>query len=144
MNWGHKIVFAYIGFAGFIGLLAVKAMRQDIDLVSKDYYEQEIQYQDQIGRMKNAGEAESQLIFDYVATEKLAKITFPVKHFTTAKLMFYRPSDAKKDFQMHLKANGKSSSFNIPLSQLSNGLWKAKILWTDGKKEFYKETDFVI
>ena len=58
--------------------------------------------------------------------------------------MLYRPSDAKKDQKIDLKSNGSVTSFTIPLSKLSTGLWKAKILWTDGKKEFYKEMDVVI
>jgi hypothetical protein len=143
MNWGYKIVFAYISFAGFIGFIAVKAMRQNIDLVSKDYYQQEIQYQDQIGRIKNAAAIEH-LDFDYSAQQKKVKITFPASHFTAAKLVFYRPSDAQKDIQINLKADGKTPTFEVPVSKLSTGFWKAKILWTDGKKEYYQETDFVI
>lgn len=144
MNWGYKIIAAYICFAGFLAFIASKAMRQNIDLVSKDYYQQEIEYQDQIGRIHNAESADASMKFDYLSNEKAAKITFPESHFTSAKLVFYRADDAKKDFTINLKAIDKSNSFDIPLSKLSKGLWKAKILWTDGKKEFYKEMDFVV
>jgi hypothetical protein len=144
MNWGYRIVLAFVCFITFMGYIATKAMRQNIDLVAKDYYQQEIQYQDQIKRIHNADELDIGLHFDYLADVKSAKIVFPDKHFNTAEVMFYCPSNAKKDFKITLKSTGDQTEFMVPLSKLSNGLWKVKILWTDGEKEFYKEQDFVI
>ena len=53
MNWGYKIVVAFVIFAAFIGTLVGICVNQDISLVAKDYYRQEIAYQEQIDRMAN-------------------------------------------------------------------------------------------
>jgi hypothetical protein len=144
MNWGYKIVFAYVFFVIFIAVIATKAMRSNIDLVEKDYYQKEMVFQDQIGRVNNAKAIDAQLKFDYYSGSKTAELEFPKNHFKSGTVVLYRPSDAKKDQKIDLKSNGSVTSFTIPLSKLSTGLWKAKILWTDGKKEFYKEMDVVI
>jgi hypothetical protein len=143
MNWGHKIVLSYLAFIVFIAIIATKAMRENIDLVSKDYYQQEIDYQDQIGRINNAKENDAVMTFTYEGEKKSASVSFPEKHFTSATLVFYRPSDASKDFKVELNAKDNKTMFDVPLDKLSAGLWKAKIHWTDGVKEFYKEEDFV-
>ena len=56
MNWGKSIILAFVLFAGFIATLVVVCVREDISLVSKDYYKEELLYQDQIQRLNNASQ----------------------------------------------------------------------------------------
>jgi hypothetical protein len=53
MNWGKGIVIALTLFIGFISFLVVKIMSQDVDLVSEDYYKQEIDYEARIQKEQN-------------------------------------------------------------------------------------------
>jgi len=53
MNIGKWIVVAFVLFAAFIGTLVVVCVRQDVSLVSRDYYRQELAYQNQIQRLNN-------------------------------------------------------------------------------------------
>ena len=52
MNWGKSIVLSFILFAAFIGTLVTVCIRQDISLVSKDYYEEELQYDKSVNAPK--------------------------------------------------------------------------------------------
>ena len=54
MNWGHKILFLYLGFVILVMVMVFMAYRQDVPLVSDDYYEKELKYQDDIDQFKNA------------------------------------------------------------------------------------------
>ena len=45
MNWGYKILTVYIIFIAGILFLVFKSSNQNQDLVTKDYYEQELKYQ---------------------------------------------------------------------------------------------------
>jgi len=54
MNWGKGIVISFILFALFIGGLVAICVRQQIGLVSKDYYSQELRYQEQIDQIASA------------------------------------------------------------------------------------------
>ena len=48
MNWGYKILMVYVIFIAGILLLVFKSSSQNQDLVTEDYYEQELKYQQKI------------------------------------------------------------------------------------------------
>ena len=48
MNWGYKLMFVFIVFAGLMGTLVYKSMNTKYELVTKDYYKDELKYQDRI------------------------------------------------------------------------------------------------
>ena len=55
MDWGKGIILTLTAFAGIIISMVVICVRQDdIHLVTQNYYEEEIKYQDQIDKMVNA------------------------------------------------------------------------------------------
>ena len=84
MNWGKSIIAAFLFFALFIGVLVFICMKQEVSLVSKDYYKDEINYQQQIERLNNAEHLESKptiSILDAdvkVSFKKLDATIFPV------------------------------------------------------------------
>ena len=53
LSWGYKIAFVYIIFVAGIGFLVFKASSQKFDLVTKDYYDQELKYQEVIDQAAN-------------------------------------------------------------------------------------------
>ena len=52
MNWGARIALLYGGFVVLIVVLVTKSMREDFDLVSADYYNKELAYQNVIEAAK--------------------------------------------------------------------------------------------
>ena len=58
MNWGKSIVLSFVLFAAFIVTLVTVCLRQDISLVSKEYYKEELQYENQLTRLKKCFAAE--------------------------------------------------------------------------------------
>src|SRR5690606_4368264 len=102
MNWGHGITIFFIGFVLFMVSLVVICMRQDnIHLVTQNYYEEEINYQQQIEKMANAEELGYQ-VFSYHADEMTVDLNLPVGAVGT--LHLFRPSDARMDqkFQVEM------------------------------------------
>ena len=53
MNFGNYITIAFIAFGAFIVTLVVKTFAFKPELVSETYYEDELNYQDRINRIKN-------------------------------------------------------------------------------------------
>ena len=43
--WPYAIIAVFVLFAAYIGSMVYQAMRSDVDLVSADYYKQELAYQ---------------------------------------------------------------------------------------------------
>ena len=141
MNWGNKIFLVFVVFAGIIITMVVISFRQNIDLVAEDYYEQEIQYQDQIDRLENSQRLKALHKFSYVRTNQNGILHFPSElqgRNTEGTIYFFRPSDASLDreFALKLDEQGKQT---IGLENLHPGFWKVKIQWKQGGQEYYSE-----
>ncbi len=139
MNWGYKIIIVFIVFAAGILTLVTKSMRTKIDMVTKDYYAEELKYQQVIDGKKNAGALSAPVLIAQQA-EGIA-VTFPQElHGTniTGKIKFYRPSDAGMDVEMplHLSSEGM---LVINRQLFHKGNYLVKVQWENGGKPFYQE-----
>ena len=74
MNWGLRIIILYLSFVALIVTLVSLCMGRKVELVSKDYYKQELEYQGKIDAIKNEGALNSspEIIMD----QKNLYITF--------------------------------------------------------------------
>jgi len=140
MNWGKKIAIVYLSFVGFMGFLVWKCLQQDdIHLVSQDYYQKELAYQDNIDKMNNTNQLSSELKFNYQTDKQLVSLDFPKESIgSTGEINFYRPSDARKDFAVKLDIASVENQ-SIPVSKLDRGLWVVKVTWNKDGKGYYKE-----
>jgi hypothetical protein len=143
MNWGYKIVFAYVGFVLIIVAMVFVSMRQEVDLVSKDYYAKELKYQQDIDQIQNAANLRSELDAKIVADSLI--VQFPVEHQKTllhGTMEMYMPSDASADFVKEFStANGE---FKFPISNFKKGMFKLKVVWNVGTASFQAQEVLVI
>ena len=137
MNWGKWIALSFVLFALFIGTLVVVCVREDISLVSKDYYQEELAFQQQIDREKNvrglAGKPELQIL------DQTVIIHFnQILAIDSGTLILFRPSNKRFDKNFTLDATmGDLQYFNV--STLPHGMYKAKLRWSMQGKEYYIE-----
>ena len=142
MNWGTRIVFSFIAFMAVIITMVIISMRQDVSLVATDYYKQEIAYQSQIDKLKNANEdSQSIVTFDYRAAERTLWLTSGDK--AKGELHFYRPSDASQDVKYQFEVDGEQG-FKMSTAAFATGLWKVKLTWRSADKDYYMEKTVVI
>ncbi|HAS39983.1 MAG TPA: hypothetical protein DCS93_05860 [Microscillaceae bacterium] len=145
MSWRYKITGVIVVFVSFIMFLVVKAMRQDdIHLVAKDYYKQEIEYQNEINKLRNVQNLKESFNLEYVAEHQMFRVKFP-KSVTKGEIMFFRPSDARKDFKIPVEA-GQDGVQLIPMKdrKMDKGFWRLKIDWQDAQKKYYVEKRIVV
>jgi hypothetical protein len=140
MNWGKKIALVYLSFVAFMGFMVWKCLQQkDINLVSEDYYQKEIAYQNNIDQMNNTNQLSKELKFDYKSDSQEVTLDFPKESMgSTGEINFYRPADAHKDFAVKLDITNAESQ-SIPVSNLDRGLWVVKVSWKKDGKGYYKE-----
>jgi hypothetical protein len=144
MNWGYKIALVYGGFAAFMVSMVVLCVRQkDIHLVSPDYYKEEIAYQHQIDDLTNARQLKERMQCRYVAQQQLLQLHFPASADRTGEILFFRPSDARKDLKIAILTDTQGNQA-IPVDRLDKGLWKVKIRWQASQKEYFEEQTLVI
>lgn len=138
MSIGKWIVVAFVLFAGFIGTLVTVCVKQDINLVSKDYYQQELAYQNQVERISNTLSMENKPTVQ-VYNGNVIEIHFTKDDSITKGTMeLFCPSDPSMDRSFNLVPLAGNSR-RVEVSSLKKGMYRAKIYWENSGKQFYYE-----
>ncbi|MEP1032251.1 FixH family protein [Ekhidna sp.] len=139
MNWGHKIVLAFILFAAFIGYMVVRAFQEDFDLVAEDYYAQEINYQQKLNKLSNTAEDGKSVVVKQKAGEIL--LTFP-DEIATGNIHFYHPS--RKIFDRTFEISLTDYKQKIERSELVAGSYRVNITWRSNDTDYYQQSSIYI
>jgi hypothetical protein len=130
--WPYGILLTFVLFISGTITLIVIACTNNADLVSRDYYEEEMRFQTQIDRLDRAQQLDAQAEVAYSADRKQIVITLPPGHShggTLGRIQLYRPSAAGLDRSIELKTDASGVQL-VDAAKLQPGLWKVKVLWT--------------
>ncbi|GAB3821548.1 FixH family protein [Pontibacter rugosus] len=143
--WPYAIVVCMVMFMGYIASFVYKAMNQDVDLVSKNYYEQEIQYQDHINMMDRT-KAAGNVAITYNHDIKGILVQLPESFKgqpIQGKVNLFRPSDDQLDQELPLQL-GRDLSQLIETEKLQTGLWKVRVSFTAKNETYYAEQNIQV
>ena len=142
LSWGYKIMFVYITFVAGMSFLIYKASTQEFDLVTKDYYEQELKYQQVIDQSANASKLSMPVNIEKKEAE--LKISFPDEMKNKKKLVdfyLYYAADANKDFRRSFELNENELAQALPVGM--TGMYELKLTWeTEGVKYYHEQKIF--
>lgn len=141
MDWGKGIALTIIGFVVLIMTMVVISVRMDgIELVTENYYEEEIKYQDRIDESNSADKLGREVI-SYNAQSKVIELDLP--NGTIGSLQLFRPSDSSLDqtIKVEVTHSGKTA---VPLKELKTGYWKVQLNWTENGVDHYQERKITI
>jgi nitrogen fixation protein FixH len=98
ISWGYKILFVYLAFVIGILFMVYKASREKFDLVTPDYYDAELKFQNVIDDKQRTAElsAPPKITHSVNAVSIQLSDEFLNKD-VKGELFLYRPSDASKD-----------------------------------------------
>lgn len=131
-NWGTGIALVYATFAISMVTLVIMSTRHDPGLVSKDYYQLDIDYQDRMTRKQNTVDLALRPEIQYA--DKQIQIKFPEGMSASGKVWAYRSATVKDDIRMEIS---NESEVLIPTAKLAPGLWHVEITWTDAAGKPY-------
>jgi len=141
MDWGKGILFTIIGFVVLIMTMVVISVRMDgIELVTENYYEEEIKYQDRIDESNSAIELEREVI-SYNSQTNVIELDLPKG--TVGSLHLFRPSDSSLDQKINVKVT-HSGKTEVPLKELKSGYWKVQLSWSENGIGHYREKKITI
>lgn len=144
MSWGTKIAFLYIGFVLMIVFLVFKSNNEKVDLVSPDYYAQELKFQDKIDGQNNMNSLSGKV--EYSAKNQSVEIKFPnelIGKIKTGDILFYRPSDSSLDITDKLNLDSLGAQ-TITNSKFKRGVYRMEIKCAlDDKKYYFEEQIFM-
>ena len=142
INWGTGIVIAFIAFISFIMYFVINMMTNDkyeFDLVTENYYGQELEFQHDIDKQKNAKNLVENISWSKTGDGIL--IQFPENleiNDITGNVFLYRPSNKHLDFETEISLS--SHTLLIPDKRLLDGRWNITIDWKyNGTSYMYKQ-----
>ena len=144
MNWGHKILIVIILFIVVMLGMVFYAFRQTNEMIDDRYYEKELKYQEVIDAQRNLMQLSTNNLVQQDADELI--ILFPAGSFEKMEkgtIELLRLDAENKDIVLPIELTGFDRR-SIPKSSLMKGMYKARIRWTNGGREFYKEETVVV
>ena len=144
LNWGHGLAIALGCFILFIlFLIFVFPMgKQNADMISNNYYEEELQYQDIIDAKNNAAKLEKTPT--YKVTNEGMLISFPetIKvDDNTVNFVLFRTADSNLDVKKEVTL--QHNLFLIPKAVISSGSYTLKLKWKENKKPYQVDYDIL-
>ncbi|WP_018615355.1 FixH family protein [Segetibacter koreensis] len=138
MTWGNKLILVFIGFAVLMSTLVYKCMKQNFELVSKDYYNDELRYQDKIDGVNNANKL-SNVQITQIGDEVSIQLPKELNGLaTTGKAWFYCATNASNDRKIPVEVNDEGVMV-IDKTKLAKANYQVKLSWQTGSDKFYNE-----
>ena len=138
ISWAYKILIVYLMFVAGIMFLVFKANGERYDLVTENYYEAEVKYQDVIDQKQRVAALSAQPEISYDGRK--LRIQFPPE-FTgkilQGELYLYRPSDAQKDIRQSFTISDNQYTMEVPAGV--SGMYDIKLSWQAGGQTYFME-----
>lgn len=139
--WPLGVTLAFLVFATGTTTLVVIACAHKTDLVTPDYYEQEIKFQGRLDQLNRTAQLSERVNISYDKATRRITIALPVEHAsleTTGQIQLYRPSATglDRELKLELDAGGAQS---VDASSLLPGLWKIRVQWTVSDRNYFTD-----
>ena len=143
ISWGTGIVIGIVIFIVLSVTMTIIFTIQDVSLVSDNYYEKSLVYQDEIDKQSRTKSLNEEVKINI--SGEMISISFPSNYATksmTGEIYFYRPSDPKLDFKLPLQLVEGNQA--IPVNSIERGFWRMKLNWEMDGNEYYNEKAIII
>jgi hypothetical protein len=138
-SWGNRILVAILLFIGGMGYLVYRSVNTNYDLVSQEYYKDELEYQKVIDASERAGQLSQKASVSVNDSGILIQLPEEMKgKILKGSVYFYCPTDVKKDRKTALAVNEEARQ-SIGLDQVPPGNYTVKIQWESGNQSYYSE-----
>jgi len=138
-NWGWGIAIFYSMFVAFMLFMVWNASKEKVEMVSKDYYKDELAFQGQIDK-ENRTQALTESL-KWQVTGKGVTLKFPSSMLDKnikADVLFYCPSNSDKDFSASVMP-GADGSCKVQSEKFEKGTYNMQVNWTAGGASYYNE-----
>ena len=143
--WPISIVAVFVLlFCGITAVIVIAATHSD-SMVSENYYEQELTYQNQIDSTARAQKSGAAITADSAGGNVLT-VCVPASQLTqnfSGTIELYRPSDPKLDQALKLvpRADGTQK---LDSSRLAAGLWLVRLKWSAAGLDYFLEKKITV
>ena len=144
--WPIAIVALFVVFITFLVAFIVFAARQKVDLVSRDYYAEEIRFQQQMDRLKRTRPISAEIVVAYDPNRQSITLRLPeaqARRPVAGRIHLYRPSDSSLDRNVGLAVDSEGIQ-HVDARKLRSGLWKVRVEWRVDGEDFYFDQPIIV
>lgn len=139
LSWGWNVGLLYTVFAAMIVALVVASSRQQIDLVSADYYKDELAYQQVLDAGRNQAALAGAIAVH--ADGQNVVVDFPAEFATlvkTGEIHFYAPANRHWDYTAPLHTG--NNSIAVSRAKLRKTNYTIRIPYEVGGRNYYYQS----
>ena len=143
ISWGYKIIFIYTVFVLGILTMVFLSAKENRDLVSENYYAEEIAYQQVIDQSSKTAALSAPV--ELMATGSQLIIQLPKEFYglqTNGEWTLYYAADKSRDLTGSIHTQNGNCSIAIPTD--ATGQYLFKMHWKVGNKEYYFEKNIFL
>lgn len=132
------VAFFILLLCGITTVVVIAATHQE-SMVTENYYEQELKYQDRMESVARAEKAGARIELRAGGHQLLVELpAAQVSAGITGNIEFYRPSAASLDRQLAL-APAATGVQTVDASQFAAGLWHVRVQWRAAGQDYFLE-----
>lgn len=142
MSWGNRILLVIIVFVVLMGYLVYNSVNTRYELVSNEYYKDELNFQQVIDGSKKAQELSSPASLTNSTDLVTLQLPAEMKGLNVkGDLHFYCPTDQTKDVRFPLSIDTSAKQV-IGLDKILPGNYQVKISWEANGIFYYAEQNW--
>ena len=142
--WPFGIILFFVVLICSLATVIVIAATHRDSMVSENYYEQELKFQDRIDSAARAQKSGASVQLDAAAGKLLMAV--PASQLTqkfSGAIEFYRPSSPELDRNVQFTP-GADGTQTLDVSRLAAGLWQVRVKWSAGGQDYFLEQKITI
>jgi hypothetical protein len=144
MNWGNRLLITFIIFGAGICYLVYRSMHTNFELVEKDYYKNELQYQQVIDGSTRVNAFQTSVTLELRENYIFLQLPEEMKNKEiTGDILFYCAYDEKKDKRFRLNVDQDRKQVFQP-GMITPGNYTVKITWRNEGKNYYTEKTITV
>ena len=144
--WPYAIIATFVLFAAYIGSMVQQALRTNVELVSPDYYKQELAFQQRMETVARTAALPSPVLLRYYAAEQRLTLHLPATlagQAVQGQIHFFRPSNQKLDFALPLLPTADLTQ-RINTSKMRPGYWRVRLDFTAGSQTYFVDQELTV
>jgi len=144
MNWGNKLLLTFLVFGAGMTYLVYRSVSTNYELVEKDYYKQELRYQQVIDGTNRVNQLGSAVKIEQTDAGIMLELPQEMKEKNiSGDVLFYCAYDQKKDKKFLLQT-GTSGVQVFQTSSIAPGNYIVKINWNNEGKISFAEKSLTV
>ena len=138
ISWGHKILFTYLAFVVGIMSMVYLTSLQNRELVSDNYYAEELAYQKIIDQSANTASLSAAVKVEQQTDKLIIRLPEELQNKqSSGKWSLYFAADSKKDVNGNFETKSGVSTILLPAK--ASGSYKMILNWETAGKTYYFE-----